>query len=127
MLQLASFFTKLVVGTSSYTACCWSISQPYINHLLSSKSETLMGNPLHSPDAICSRRSLVPTKSTPESATTPVYSFRVQHTGRDNATFGSMTTRRPTLGDPKTPLPLAEASCQCAHGVWPDRSTHAAA
>src|SRR6266508_4837102 len=38
-----------------------------------------------------------------------------------------MTPRRPPLDDPKTPLPLAYASCQCANGVWSDRSTSAAA
>ena len=56
MRQLASFFGKLVVSISSYTICCWSISQPGINYLLSSKIATVMGSRFHVPDVVSSFR-----------------------------------------------------------------------
>src|SRR4029453_383549 len=59
MRQLASFFGKLVVGLSSYTVCSWSISQPGINYLLSSKITTVMGSRLHEPSTVHVLRSLV--------------------------------------------------------------------
>jgi hypothetical protein len=49
MRQLASFFGKFVAGISSYTAYCWSISQPGINYLLSSKIATVRGSRFHVP------------------------------------------------------------------------------
>jgi cyclic lactone autoinducer peptide len=47
MLLIVSFFVKLVVDMSSCTACCSSISQPDIKHLLSNKKATLMGSPFN--------------------------------------------------------------------------------
>jgi hypothetical protein len=46
MLRTASFCTKLVVGARSYIACCSSILQPCIQHLLRRKIEPFMGNRL---------------------------------------------------------------------------------
>jgi hypothetical protein len=69
MRQLASFFGKLVVGISSYTVCCWSISQPGINYLLSSKIATVMGSRLQWPFAVRALQSLVPHNNNPQSAT----------------------------------------------------------
>jgi hypothetical protein len=52
MRRLASCFTKLVVGMSSSTACCSSISHPCLKHLLSNTIATVMGNRLQVPDAV---------------------------------------------------------------------------
>src|SRR5262245_49448739 len=53
MLLRVSFCAKLVAGMSSSTACCQSISQPNINHLLSSKNCNRKGQSVATASTLC--------------------------------------------------------------------------